>query len=166
MARPRKAAPQHVEEEDASQEIEELEATEPDEDEEEVTAADQPKMSKADAIRVALREGIESPDEATDMIRKRFGLDISKTHFSATKSQLKKKEGLGTPRGTRGPRAAEKAPASEAAPTPAPRARAASTAQQPPAPEGGMISDLAAVKALVKRLGVEQVKQIADLFED
>jgi hypothetical protein len=29
-----------------------------------------------------------------------------------------------------------------------------------------MIGDLEAVKALVKRLGAEQVKRIADLFED
>lgn len=165
MARKSTKPERHLEPEDESQDIEALEATEPDEDEED-DDADQPKMSKVDAIRAALAAGKESPDEGTSYVRDHFGLEISKTHWSATKSQLKRKEGLGTTKAARTPRAAKQDPAPEPAPTPAPRAKAAPAAQQAPALESGMISDLAAVKALVKRLGAQQVKDIADLFED
>lgn len=54
-------------------------------------------MSKVDAIRAALAEGLESPEQATKLIRKRFGIEISRQHFSATKSQLKRREGGGSP---------------------------------------------------------------------
>lgn len=168
MARPRKAASQHVEEEDASQEIEELEATEPDDEEDDEPEADEPrgKVTKAAAIRAAIAAGKDSPDEGIAFIRDRFGLDVSKQHWSASRSQFKRKEGLGGPKAARAPRKAKQATASEGVPTPAPRARTAPAAQQAPASESGMISDLAAVKALVKRLGAQQVKEIADLFED
>src|SRR4051812_41647119 len=51
------------------------------------------KVSKTDAIRAAMAEGIESPGEGVDFIRKRFGIEMSKGHFSATKSKLKSMEG-------------------------------------------------------------------------
>src|SRR4051794_8761329 len=47
------------------------------------------KMSKTDAIRAAMAEGFESPGDGVDFIRKRFGIEMSKGHFSATKSKLK-----------------------------------------------------------------------------
>src|SRR4051794_4958362 len=98
MARGKKA-PQHVEPEDESQSIAGLEAQEPDEDE-------RPKVSKTEAIRAALAEGAESPEDGTDFIRKRFGIEISKQHFSATKSHIKKKEGASAaPKGKTAPRA-------------------------------------------------------------
>ena len=50
------------------------------------------KMSKTDAIRAAMAEGIESPGDGVDFIRKRFGIEMSKQHFSATKSKLKSAE--------------------------------------------------------------------------
>src|SRR3954453_2459135 len=50
------------------------------------------KMSKTDAIRAAMAEGIESPGDGVDFIRRRFGLEMSKQHFSATKSKLKSAE--------------------------------------------------------------------------
>jgi hypothetical protein len=50
-------------------------------------------MSKTNAIRAAMAEGIESPGDGVDFIRKRFGFEMSKQHFSATKSKLKSSEG-------------------------------------------------------------------------
>src|SRR3954470_15638168 len=47
------------------------------------------KMSKTDAIRAAVAEGHESPADGVDFIKKRFGIELSKQHFSATKSKLK-----------------------------------------------------------------------------
>lgn len=154
--RPRTA--RHVEPEDESQEERDaLEATEPD--------ADEPKMSKVDAIRAALAAGKESPDEGTTYIRDRFGLEISKTHWSATKSQLKKKEGAGggTPKGKR---AAKGGQTPAATPGTKPEPKRSARTETPTAPSPDMIGDLEAVKALVKKLGGEQVKRIVDLFED
>jgi hypothetical protein len=89
MARPKaKAAPRFVEPEDESQDPEDrqrLEAEEPE--------TSGRRMSKTDAIRAAMAEGIESPGDGVDFIRKRFGLEMSKQHFSATKSKLKSAEG-------------------------------------------------------------------------
>src|SRR3954447_12957838 len=95
MARPKaKAAPRFVEPEDESQDPEDqqrLEAEEPDEEPE----ATGKRMSKTDAIRAAMAEGIESPGDGVDFIKRRFGLEMSRQHFSATRSKLKSSEGQG-----------------------------------------------------------------------
>ncbi|MBA3388952.1 MAG: hypothetical protein H0U02_06250 [Rubrobacter sp.] len=154
MARAKKAT-QHVEPEDESQDV-----TEPEEQDE---AKAEPKggkasISKTDAIRAALAEGMESPEDGTGFIKSRFGIEISKQHFSATKSQIKKKDGAAAPKRKRAARG-------EKAPAPAPAPQAAPTAQ--PATTGpDMIGDLEAVKSLVKKLGAEQVRRIVGLFED
>ena len=64
MARPKRAPQRHVEPEDESQDIEGLEATEPDEETADEPDADagRPKMSKVDAVRAALAEGVDSPE--------------------------------------------------------------------------------------------------------
>src|SRR3954447_9138571 len=49
-------------------------------------------ISKADAVREALSAGKESPDEGVEFIKDRFGIEISKTHFSSSKSKFKRKE--------------------------------------------------------------------------
>jgi hypothetical protein len=46
-------------------------------------------VSKVAAIRAALAAGKESPEDGTCFIRDRFGIEVGKTHFSATKSQFK-----------------------------------------------------------------------------
>jgi hypothetical protein len=102
-------------------------------------------MTKADAVRAALAEGVEAPDEAIAFIKSRFGIEISKPHYSSYKSQLKAKA------------------ASQSRVNKVPRAPAAST----PAvakDDVGIVADLAAMKRLVEKLGVEQVKQMAGLF--
>jgi hypothetical protein len=104
-------------------------------------------MSKTDAIRAALAEGQESPAAGTAFIRERFGLEMSKQHFSATKSKLKSTEGQG--------------------------AKAAAMRPEPPEErqperrgggEGDLLSAMEAMKPLVAALGAEKVKRIADLL--
>lgn len=47
------------------------------------------KISKADAVRRSLAEGIEKPQEAVDYIKKQFGIEMSTGMFSSYKSQHK-----------------------------------------------------------------------------
>ena len=89
-------------------------------------------MSKTDAIRAAMAEGIESPGDGVDFIRKRFGLEMSKGHFSATKSKLKSTEAAQKP----SPKAAPKASASKArAPKAAAKSRPEPVEGRQPEPE-------------------------------
>jgi hypothetical protein len=44
------------------------------------------KITKTAAVKAALAEGIESPEEGVDFIQKRFGIEIGRQHFSAVKS--------------------------------------------------------------------------------
>ena len=157
MARP-KRAPEHVEPEDESQDVEALEATEPDEEPEEgepETGA-APTMSKADAIRAALAAGADTPDAGVRFIKDRFGLDVTKQHWSASSSQFRKKDGS-APKAPRAPRAAKAPAPSPRAETPAPTKTAASA---------DVIGDLEAVKALIRKHGVDGLKRLADLFDD
>src|SRR3954451_7532220 len=93
MARARTAkhprlAPQPVEPEEESQEVPEQEEAQ-DEPEGEPAKG---TVSKADAARAAIQAGIEAPGEAVGYIKKRFGIEMGRQHFSAMKSQVRKKE--------------------------------------------------------------------------
>lgn len=143
MARKR-TKPQPVETEDISQEIPE---EEPEIDEPEVNGA----ISKVDAVRRALAEGADTPEDGTDYIRKTFGIEMTRQHFSSTKSQLKSrgaKKGDGKP--GRKPRSMEGILSP-------PKTRAANG-------EGDLLAALEAIKPLVASLGVEKVKKIAELL--
>lgn len=110
-------------------------------------------MSKAEAIRTMMAEGIDNPSAASAEIKKRFGLDVTPQHFSAARSQMKSK--AGTKKGKPGRKPRQAAEAAESRPA-APQA----------SPAGGdMIDDLAAVKHLVQKLGADQVRKIVGLFE-
>lgn len=50
-------------------------------------------MSKAEAVRRALKAGIEKPQEGSEWIKAKFGLDVPPKHFSIAKSQEKAREG-------------------------------------------------------------------------
>ncbi len=52
-------------------------------------------MTKADAVRAAMAEGVEKPQDACEWIKTKFGIDITPAHFSSYKSGFKKKEGGG-----------------------------------------------------------------------
>lgn len=138
MARVRTAKhPKPVEPEDESQEQPE----EPETGQETHGKA----TSKAEAVRMAVAQGVEAPGDIVDFARKRFGVELTKQMASSYKAQAKARESkkLGAPTVTQ-------------------RSRGGSGGS---IVENGLIADIAAVKALVKRLGAEQVKQIVDLFE-
>jgi hypothetical protein len=157
MARPKaKAAPRFVEAEDERQDPEDrqrLEAEEPE--------TSGRRMSKTDAIREAMAEGIESPGDGVDFIRKRFGLEMSKGHFSATKSKLKSSEGQGGKK-TAPAKAAPAKAAAKSGPEPvAERQRATS---RPASGEGNLLDLMEQMKPMVDEHGVDTLKRIVDLL--
>src|SRR4051794_30274835 len=95
MARKKAAASRNGEPEDEGQRNQEPEGSAG-------GAANKPSVSKSEAARQALAAGLESPEEATEFIRKKFGIEMSRTHFSAVKSQIKKRGGGAKPRGRPG----------------------------------------------------------------
>src|SRR4051794_37951770 len=52
--------------------------------------APQGGVKKVDAARAAIAAGMDSPADAVEFIRKRFGIEMGPKHFSAIKSLLKK----------------------------------------------------------------------------
>jgi hypothetical protein len=109
-------------------------------------------MSKADAVRAALSEGIEAPQEAVAFIKHRFGIEMGAQHFSSVKSQQKKREGAPAARRGRKPKQA----AADGYVAPPPR----------PAASGGsdLLDAMEAMKPLIAQYGADQVKRIVDLL--
>src|SRR3954447_25866786 len=72
------------------------ESQEPPEDEDDQEEPGTPPaggtVSKADAVRAALAAGIDTSPEAVAFIKQRFGIEMAKQHFSAQKSQIKRRE--------------------------------------------------------------------------
>ena len=150
MGRPKKAAAaQPVEPEEESQEI-------PDE-EPQPTSLPEGAVNKAQAARAALDAGYEKPQQAVSYIKNTFGIEMTPTHFSAVKSQMKGKEESGAPKGKPGrkPKAASQAVEGYLAPPPKPKA----AGSQP-----DLLAAMEAMKPLVDSLGKEQVKRIVDLL--
>jgi hypothetical protein len=112
-------------------------------------------VSKSAAAREAIAQGIDSPEDAVAFIKQRFGIEMSKPHFSAVKSQLKKREAAGgsaAPKGRRGRK---------------PKAAVEGYLAPPkvvPTGEGDLLEALEAMKPLVASLGAEKVKRIVDLL--
>jgi hypothetical protein len=99
-----------------------------------------------------MEAGHDSPEEGVSYIKRTFGIDMDRQHFSAVKSQMKKKAEAGAaPKGKPGRK-----------PSVAQFDKVVKTIQ--PAVSSSVISDLAAVKALVEKLGVNEVIEIAKLF--
>jgi hypothetical protein len=155
MGRPRKNSKSiAIEPEDISQDIEDresLEATDPDE-----VGADMP--NKTQAARAAIDEGYEKPSEAVAWIRSTYGMDLGAQHFSAIKSQLKKKDEKGSkrhaaPKPGRGSKAVAAGPA-------------VSPSSSEPEPAGGddLLEALGAIKPLIAQFGAEKVKKMVDLL--
>jgi hypothetical protein len=147
MARKMTKAAKHVDPEDESQEVPEAQprpSAEPRE-----TA-----VSKGEAARAALAEGVESPTEAAEFIKKKFGIEMSPQHFSSIKFQLKQRGGQ-APTGKRGRRRKSAQPVeSYLAPPP-----------KLPAPGGGDVLDsLEVLKPLIAEYGADRVKRMVDLL--
>jgi hypothetical protein len=114
------------------------------------------KMSKTDAIRAAVAEGHESPGDGVDFIKKRFGIELSKQHFSATKSKLKTTGAGQSKEATR-----------VAAPSKKKAARVEgylAPPEQPAGGEGNLLDALEAIKPLIAQHGAESVKRMVDLL--
>ncbi len=97
-------------------------------------------ISKAEAIRQALANGIESPSEGVEFVKREFGIDLSPTHFSAGKSLAKKMaeaKSQGNIRGRSNPYFSNNA---------------------------DLIEAMEVMKPLVASLGVEKVKRLAELL--
>jgi hypothetical protein len=147
MARKATKAEKHVDPEDESQEVPEAQP---------LPSAEPGKtaVAKADAARAALAEGIESPTEAAEFIKKTFGIEVSPQHFSTIKFQLKKRGGQ-APSGKRGrkPKSAQPVEGYLAPP------------RKPPAPSGGdLLDSLESLKPLIAEYGADGVKRMVDLL--
>ncbi len=135
----------------------EYEGQDPEPQAPEATGFDTPrKMSKTDAIRAAVAQGYESPGDGVDFIKKRFGLEMSKQHFSATKSKLK----------TTGDSRSKKA---SQASTPAKKKAVPvegylAPPEQPAGGDGNLLDALEAIKPLIAQHGAESVKRMVDLL--
>ena len=57
------------------------------------TPAPAEKLSKADAVRRAIADGVDSPSEGVAYVRSKFGIEITNQQFSTVKFQDKKKGG-------------------------------------------------------------------------
>ncbi|WP_145243467.1 hypothetical protein [Urbifossiella limnaea] len=109
-------------------------------------------MTKADAVRAAVAEGVTKPQDACEWIKTKFGIDITPQHFSSYKSQQAKKEGGMTSSGKRGRKPAQVATGggvsggNERSSSPAELARQ--------------------VKALVQQYGAENVSDMLAVLSD
>ncbi len=93
-------------------------------------------VSKAEAVRRALAEGIDSPGEIARFAKTKYGLDIPVPQASSYKSQIKSRQNK-----QRMPTAAKVTTKSD------------------------VIADIEAVKHLVEKLGAEPVRRLVKLFE-
>jgi hypothetical protein len=107
--------------------------------------------SKTDAVRRAIAAGQEGPQEGTAWIRQELRIEMTPQHFSAVKSQLKKREGGALGRPGRKPKALIEG---YLAPPPG-----LQSIGQP-----DLLAAMEAMKPLVTALGAEKVKRIADLL--
>lgn len=151
----KKAAPRHVEPEDESQDIEEREAIEAQEpDDASMTGGK--AMSKAEAIRRVMADGIDNPSLGSQEIKKRFGIDVTPQHFSASKAQMKSREPSKKGKPGRKPKAA---------PSQSVEGYLAPPPKQPTAGDApDLIEAMEAMKPLIASLGKDQVHRIVDLL--
>jgi hypothetical protein len=113
-------------------------------------------MTKTQAARAAIADGVDSPTEAVAFIKKRFGIEMTPQHFSSIKFQQQKKSEEQPPTGQRGRKVkATQAVEGYLAPP-----------RKPPAMgvEPDLLAAIEAMKPLVAALGSDKVKRIADLL--
>ena len=149
--------PNHAEPEVESRDPEAEDGPEVEDEEEEPAPSSRGGISKVEAVRRALAGGHELPEDGTDFIRRRFGIDVNRQHFSSTKSQLRKKERGETPASkAAGPAREKRKPPVEGYLAPPPKPR--------PGGEPDVLLALESVKDLVETYGVDKIKRIVDLL--
>jgi hypothetical protein len=108
-------------------------------------------VSKAQAVRAAIDAGMRAPTEGVAFVKTRYGIDVSKPHFSAIKSNYKKK--AAGPKGQPGRK---------------PKGTIEGYLAPPPKPalngEPDLLDAMEAMKPLVASLGPDKVKRIVDLL--
>jgi hypothetical protein len=116
-------------------------------------------VSKADAIRRMLTEGIENPSVASAEIKKRFGLEVTPQHFSASRAQMKSREGAKQGRPAKRGRKPKEAPsqAVEGYLAPPPKNDAVDGRRE-------LLAAMEAMKPLIASLGKEEAHRIVDLL--
>jgi hypothetical protein len=110
-------------------------------------------VSKTEAVRQAIAEGLNSPGDIAAFAKSKYGLEIPKPQVSAYKAQAKKKAAGGGSNGKpgRNPKASVEgylAPPPKIVPT----------------GEGDLLDALEAMKPLVASLGKEKVHRLVDLL--
>ena len=100
---------------------------------------------KTEAVKEALAQGITSPTQIADHIRRRRGLEITPGHVTTIKGALKRKGGLPQPSAARASRQEEPAGTRGEQPAAAPTPTSA--------PGGLTPQDLAALAAIAERAG-------------
>lgn len=119
----------------------------------ETPGQDAKPIKKVDAAKAAINVGIESPQNAVAYIAKHYGIEMKPQHFSAIKSQLKKKleEAQAAEESGLMPRVIE----GYLAPPPKPR-------QTPGEPD--LLDAVETIKTLIAELGTDKVKRIVELL--
>lgn len=98
-------------------------------------------ISKSEAVRRALADGVDQPADGVAYILSQFGIEMGSQHFSAVKSAHLKKQGI---------------------PTVNTRFQKVETPDVNGEPD--LLAAIEAMKPLVAALGAEKVKRIADLL--
>jgi hypothetical protein len=121
-------------------------------------------ITKAEAIRRALAEGLTKHEDAAPFIKTHFGHDVSPSHFAASKSREKPAE-AGQPAPKRG-RPPGKAKAVTVTIKRGRKPKAAPTAATPRATNGStdLLAEMEALKPLVESMGKEKAHRIIELL--
>jgi hypothetical protein len=107
------------------------------------------KITKAQAVRDALADGLDGLDDIVNFAKTRYGLEITKQQASIYKSKEKMK-GAASPQPGRKPKAAVEG---NLAP---PKAKSRD--------EADLIDALETLKPLIAQFGVEKVKRLVDVI--
>jgi hypothetical protein len=109
--------------------------------------------TKAEAVRIALSEGLESPGDIHDFIKAKFGHDIPKPTISSYKAQEKARQAKrGNAQTGRKPR------------TPLVEGYVAPPEKPKAAGEPDVLLALEGIKELVGQFGADKVKRMVDLL--
>jgi hypothetical protein len=157
MGRPKKSAPKHIEPEEESQEMPE---EEPEVEEEGEPENGGKSISKAAAVRDALEQGEDGPEDGVAYIKKIHGIEMTRQTFSSYKTQEKARQAKkGASKGKPGRKPRQLAETSQTvdgyvAPPEKPKS----------AGEPDVLLALEGVKELVNQFGADKVKRMVDLI--
>jgi hypothetical protein len=119
-------------------------------------------VSKAEAVRQAMGEGLDSLDDIEGFLMSRFGIEMPRQMISSYKAQQKARDqkaagSTASPKRGRKPKTVD-APASTSDSAPPTRTRVT------PRADGDLLDALKSLKGLVSAHGVAKVKEMVDLL--